>query len=84
MMIRSAGRPTAVLRGGRTGGRVGRSGGRYRRPRRGNVEQVKGLNGQGNVRNRNGNMGDEAFREMLGMRLWITTRKVVRIRTFSW
>ena len=46
------------------------------------IEQVKELNGQGNVRNRNGNVGDEAFREMLGMRLWITTRKVVHIRTF--
>ena len=59
MMIRSAGRHTAVLRGGRTGGRVGRSGGRSRRPRRDNFEQVKGLNGQGNVGNRNGNMVDE-------------------------
>ena len=44
---------------GETGGRVGRSGGRSRGPRKGKVEQVKELNGQGNVRNRNGNMIDE-------------------------
>nr|GEW19299.1 hypothetical protein [Tanacetum cinerariifolium] len=48
MRTRSAGRPNAESQGGGTGGRVGRGGGRGRRPREGNDELVDDLNGQGN------------------------------------
>ncbi|GKF42368.1 hypothetical protein Tco_0125710, partial [Tanacetum coccineum] len=44
---RSAGRPAAESLGGGTGVRVGK-GRRDRRPREGNDERVKDLNGQGN------------------------------------
>ncbi|GJS00522.1 putative reverse transcriptase domain-containing protein [Tanacetum coccineum] len=45
MRTQSAGRPITELRGGGTGGRVGRSGGRGRGPREGNDEHVDELNG---------------------------------------
>nr|GEZ95319.1 hypothetical protein [Tanacetum cinerariifolium] len=45
---RSAGRLDAESRGGRTGGPVGRGGGKGRRPREGNDERVDDLNGHGN------------------------------------
>ncbi|GJT27495.1 putative reverse transcriptase domain-containing protein [Tanacetum coccineum] len=48
MMTRSAGRPVAKLRGGGTGGRVGRGGSRGRGPKGGNDERVDELNSQGN------------------------------------
>ncbi|GKD35749.1 hypothetical protein Tco_1251258 [Tanacetum coccineum] len=48
MRTRSVGRPAAESQGGGTGGRVGRGGGRGRRPREGNDERVDDLNGQGN------------------------------------
>ncbi|GKB91349.1 hypothetical protein Tco_0963621, partial [Tanacetum coccineum] len=44
----SAGRPIAESQGRGTGGRVGRGGGRGRRPRGGNDEHIGELNGQGN------------------------------------
>nr|GEY44062.1 hypothetical protein [Tanacetum cinerariifolium] len=47
-MTRSASRPDAESRGGGTGGRVGKGGGRGRRPREGNDERVDDLNGQEN------------------------------------
>ncbi|GKA94765.1 putative reverse transcriptase domain-containing protein [Tanacetum coccineum] len=52
------GRPVAESRGGRTGGQVGR-GGRGRRPREGNDERVKDLNGQGNDQGLGANKGVE-------------------------
>nr|GEY09111.1 reverse transcriptase domain-containing protein [Tanacetum cinerariifolium] len=48
MRTRSAGRPDAESRGGRTGGQVSRGGERGRRPRVDNDERVDDLNGQGN------------------------------------
>nr|GEV04840.1 putative reverse transcriptase domain-containing protein [Tanacetum cinerariifolium] len=68
VMIRSAGRPVAESRGGETGVRVGRGGGRGRRPREGNDERVDDLNGQindqgiganGGVEGVNGNVGNQ-------------------------
>ncbi|GKF85121.1 hypothetical protein Tco_0250019 [Tanacetum coccineum] len=47
MRTRSTGRLTVESLGGGTGERFGR-GGRGRRPREGNDERVKDLNGQGN------------------------------------
>ncbi|GJT46541.1 reverse transcriptase domain-containing protein [Tanacetum coccineum] len=57
-MTRSAGRPAAESLGGGTGVRVGR-GGRGRRPRKGNVEGVDDLNGQGNDQDMGANRGVE-------------------------
>ncbi|GJY73256.1 putative reverse transcriptase domain-containing protein [Tanacetum coccineum] len=48
MRTRSVDRPVTESQGGRTGGRVGRGGGRGRRPRGGNDEPIDELNGQGN------------------------------------
>ncbi|GKB80103.1 hypothetical protein Tco_0946998 [Tanacetum coccineum] len=48
MRTQSAGRPVAESRGGGMAGRVGRGGGRGRRPREGNDKRVDDLNGQGN------------------------------------
>nr|GEX00295.1 hypothetical protein [Tanacetum cinerariifolium] len=48
MRTRSAGRPVAESRGGRTGGQVGRGRGRGRRPRGGNDERIDELDGQRN------------------------------------
>ncbi|GJW37540.1 putative reverse transcriptase domain-containing protein [Tanacetum coccineum] len=59
MRTRSAGRPIAESRGGGTGGRVGRGGGRSRGPRGGNDKHVNELNGQGNNQGLGGNRGVE-------------------------
>ncbi|GKF72327.1 hypothetical protein Tco_0208441, partial [Tanacetum coccineum] len=56
MRTRSAGRPAAESLGGGTGERVGR-GGRGGRPREGNDERVKDLNGQGNDQGLGANRG---------------------------
>ncbi|GJU10242.1 putative reverse transcriptase domain-containing protein [Tanacetum coccineum] len=48
MRTRSAGWPASESRGEGMVGRVGRGGGRGRRPREGNVQHVDELNGQGN------------------------------------
>nr|GEY16811.1 hypothetical protein [Tanacetum cinerariifolium] len=56
---RSAGRPDAESRGRGTGGRVGRGGGRGKRPREGNDERVDDLNGQGNDQDMGANRGIE-------------------------
>ncbi|GKC25718.1 reverse transcriptase domain-containing protein [Tanacetum coccineum] len=58
MRTRSAGRPAAESLGGGTGVRVGR-GGRGRRPREGNDEHVKDLNGQCNDQGLGANGGVE-------------------------
>ncbi|GKB35165.1 hypothetical protein Tco_0880107, partial [Tanacetum coccineum] len=47
VMTRSAGRPAAASRGGRTGRRVGTKGRRVREPRRRNVELTGEPEGQG-------------------------------------
>ncbi|GJX95732.1 putative reverse transcriptase domain-containing protein [Tanacetum coccineum] len=57
---RSAGQPAAESLGGGTGVRVGR-GGRGRRPREGNDERVKDLNGQGNDQGLEANVGVEGL-----------------------
>ncbi|GKE70310.1 hypothetical protein Tco_1528382, partial [Tanacetum coccineum] len=57
MRTRSAGRPVAESRGGRTGRRLGRGGGRGRGPRGGNDERVDELNGQGNYQGLGANRG---------------------------
>ncbi|GJY56999.1 hypothetical protein Tco_0456114 [Tanacetum coccineum] len=59
MRTRSVGRPVAKSQGGGTGGRVGRGGGRGRRPREGNDERVNDLNGQGNDQGMGANGGVE-------------------------
>nr|GEV53262.1 hypothetical protein [Tanacetum cinerariifolium] len=59
MRTRSAGRPDAESRGEGTGGRVGRGGGRGRRPREGNDKHVNDLNGQGNDQGMGANGGIE-------------------------
>ncbi|GKF80618.1 hypothetical protein Tco_0239220, partial [Tanacetum coccineum] len=59
MMTRSASRPVAESRGGGTGERVGRCGGRGRRHREGNDEHVNELNGQGDGQGIRGNGGVE-------------------------
>ncbi|GKE11839.1 hypothetical protein Tco_1415390 [Tanacetum coccineum] len=51
------GRPVAESRGRGTGGRVGRGGGRGRRPRGGNDERIDELNGQGNDQGMGANGG---------------------------
>ncbi|GKC47622.1 putative reverse transcriptase domain-containing protein, partial [Tanacetum coccineum] len=58
MRTRSTGRLTIESLGGGTGERVGR-GGRGRRPREGNDERVKDLNGQGNDQGLGANEGVE-------------------------
>ncbi|GJY23158.1 hypothetical protein Tco_0396816 [Tanacetum coccineum] len=57
MRTRSAGRLVAELRGGGTGGRVARGGGRGRGPRGGNDDHVDKLNGQGNDQGVGANRG---------------------------
>ncbi|GJU28850.1 putative reverse transcriptase domain-containing protein [Tanacetum coccineum] len=57
MRTRSAGRPVAESRGGGTDGRVGRGGGRGRRPRGDNDERIDELNGQGNDQGMGANKG---------------------------
>ncbi|GJT49195.1 hypothetical protein Tco_0975352 [Tanacetum coccineum] len=57
--IRSAGRPATESLGGGTGVRVGRGGGRGRRPKEGNDERVNDLNGQGNDQDLRANRGVE-------------------------
>nr|GEZ79032.1 putative reverse transcriptase domain-containing protein [Tanacetum cinerariifolium] len=57
MRTQSAGRPYTESRGGRMGGRVGRGGGRGRRPREAQVGN------QGNVRNPSGNVVNENVQE---------------------
>ncbi|GJU29663.1 hypothetical protein Tco_1173252 [Tanacetum coccineum] len=61
MRTRSAGRPVVKSQGRGMGGRVGRSGGRGRRPRGGNAEHIDELNGQGNDQGMgaNGNVGNQ-------------------------
>ncbi|GJW37652.1 putative reverse transcriptase domain-containing protein [Tanacetum coccineum] len=59
MRTRSAGRPIAESREGRTGERVGRVGGRVRGPRGGNDKRVDELNGQGNDQGVGANGGVE-------------------------
>ncbi|GJR49715.1 hypothetical protein Tco_1400236 [Tanacetum coccineum] len=59
VMTRSAGQPVAESQGGGAGGRVGRGGGRGRRPRGGNDERVDELNSQGNDQGVGANGGVE-------------------------
>ncbi|GJY75775.1 putative reverse transcriptase domain-containing protein, partial [Tanacetum coccineum] len=59
MRTRSVGRPVAESRGGGTGGRVGRVGGRGRRPKGGNDDHVNELIGQGNDQGMGANGGVE-------------------------
>ncbi|GKF80745.1 hypothetical protein Tco_0239347, partial [Tanacetum coccineum] len=63
MMTRSASRPVAESRGGGTGKRVGRGGGRGIRPREGNDEHVNELNGQGVGQGIRANGGVEGVNE---------------------
>ncbi|GJR80083.1 putative reverse transcriptase domain-containing protein [Tanacetum coccineum] len=57
VMTQSAGRRVAESRGGGTGVRVGRGGGRVKGPRGGNDERVDELNGQGNNQGMGANGG---------------------------
>nr|GEV09558.1 hypothetical protein [Tanacetum cinerariifolium] len=71
VMTRSAGRPTAALRGYGTGRRVGREARRVREPRRRNVEPTGELEGQGNDQSVEVNEGVDratkvAIKEMIG------------------
>nr|GEU63363.1 hypothetical protein [Tanacetum cinerariifolium] len=66
VMTQSAGRPVAESRGMGTGVRVGRGGGRGRRPRKGNDEHVDDLNGQGNDQGMGANGGVEGANENVG------------------
>ncbi|GKE62946.1 reverse transcriptase domain-containing protein [Tanacetum coccineum] len=58
MRTRSAGRPVVESRGGGTGGRVGRGGGRGKGPMGGNDVRVDELNGQGNNQGLRANGGN--------------------------
>ncbi|GKG03144.1 hypothetical protein Tco_0310780, partial [Tanacetum coccineum] len=62
-MTRSASRPAAESREGGTGVRVGRGGGRGKRPRGGNDEHVNELNGQGYNQGIGANEGVEGVNE---------------------
>ncbi|GKC91969.1 hypothetical protein Tco_1157411, partial [Tanacetum coccineum] len=59
MRTRSFDWPVAESRAGGTGGRVGRGGGRGRRPRGSNDKHVDELNGQGNAQGLGANGGIE-------------------------
>nr|GEU43413.1 hypothetical protein [Tanacetum cinerariifolium] len=63
MRTQSVGWPDVESRGGGMGGRVGRGGGRDRRPREGNHERVNDFNGQGNDQGMGANEGIEGINE---------------------
>nr|GEW87865.1 hypothetical protein [Tanacetum cinerariifolium] len=65
-MTRSVGRPVVESRGGGTCKRVGKGGGKGRKPREGNDEHFDDLNGQGNEQGLGANRGVEGFNENVG------------------